>query len=39
MDEMIGGWRLLGIGLLSILTMIVLALGALALIKYFSTRK
>jgi hypothetical protein len=39
MDEMTGGWRMLGIGLLSILAMIVLALGTLAVIKYLSTRK
>jgi hypothetical protein len=39
MNEMIGGSRLLGIGLLSILAIIVLALGALALMKYLSNRK
>jgi hypothetical protein len=39
MDGVIGGWRMLGIGLISILAMIVLALGTLALIKYLSTRK
>jgi len=38
MDRMIGSWRMFGIGLLSILAMMVLALGALALIKYLSKR-
>jgi hypothetical protein len=36
---MIGGWRMLGIGLGSILAIMVLALGALLLIKYLSKRK
>jgi len=39
MDRMIGGWRMLGIGLVSILATMVLAIGALALVKYLSTRK
>jgi hypothetical protein len=39
MDWMIGGWRMLGIGLGSILAIMVLALGALALVKYLSKRK
>jgi len=39
MDGMIGGWRMLGIGLIWILAIIVLALGTLALIKYLSNWK
>ncbi|SOF01759.1 hypothetical protein SAMN05446635_9867 [Burkholderia sp. OK233] len=39
MDTMIGGWRMIGIGLISILAIIVLAFGTLALVKYLSTRK
>jgi hypothetical protein len=39
MDGMMAGWRILGVGLVSILATIVLALGTLALIKYVSNRK
>lgn len=39
MDTMIGGWRMFSIGLIPILAIIVLAFGALALIKYLSTLK
>jgi hypothetical protein len=39
MDRITGGSRMLGIGLVSILAIMVLALGALALIKYLSKRK
>jgi hypothetical protein len=39
MDRITVGSRMLGIGLVSILAIMVLALGALALIKYLSKRK
>jgi hypothetical protein len=39
MYQIIGGSRMLGIGLVSILSIMVLALGALALNKYLSKRK
>ena len=39
LDRMVGGWRMLGIGLVSILAIMALALGALALVKYLSIRK
>jgi hypothetical protein len=39
MDGMIGGSRMLGIGLVSILAVMVLLLGTMALIKYLSKRK
>ncbi len=39
MDRMVGGWRMLGIGLVSILAIIGLDLGTLALIKYLSKQK
>jgi hypothetical protein len=39
MDGMTGGWRMFGIGLVSILVVMVLALGTFALVKYLSNRK
>jgi len=39
MGEMLGGSRLLGMGLAAVLAIMALSLGVLALVKYLSKRK